>query len=324
MCRASPPGFPQPPRPRRQGRPPPAPASAREALAAPASLTQPSVARAAARHPFLLEQPEDPSPAAGDGQQNTDRGIRPPLATPFSIVARLRAMGYNVDHGLSPRQAGDSVAFASLVEDALAPALEATLWLNEDTYGSVTRRAYDGLFRFPFQFFLPKGIKARCAAVVAGKSEAKLLADADRAMQALSIRLGQAPFFFGDSYVVRLQRPAVGLQWWRSCDTAMEIHLAHRSWRPLADCHPLAAQRTWTRSFLGISVSSSEYETLSTCSLPPVLLLVGQAGPGTFSPMAPHQLPFGADSTALSRLPGTDPPCLACLQSRPPAAASPG
>ncbi|CAL8248964.1 unnamed protein product [Lota lota] len=132
------------------------------------------------------------------------------LSRPSDIIIHLRKQKYNADYDLSAREGADTLAFSSLLEEKLLPALIHTFWMDSKNYVELTRRWYAEHMPFPLSLFVPgrlqAGQQARLRlsrsdhALDAGEElEKELYGDAVECMNLLSQRLGSSKFFFGDS-----------------------------------------------------------------------------------------------------------------------------
>ncbi|KAF7644514.1 hypothetical protein LDENG_00220930 [Lucifuga dentata] len=126
------------------------------------------------------------------------------------IIIHLRKQKYNADYDLSAKEGADSLAFISLMEQKLMPALIYTFWIEPKNYVEATRHWYAEHVSFPLNFFLPTRMqrtqleKLRLLredeTLEAGEElEKELYRDAAECMNLLSQRLGSHKFFFGDS-----------------------------------------------------------------------------------------------------------------------------
>ncbi|TWW79842.1 Metaxin-1 Mitochondrial outer membrane import complex protein 1 [Takifugu flavidus] len=117
---------------------------------------------------------------------------------------------FNADFDLSAKEGADSLAFISLVEEKLRPALIYTFWVEPKNYVDVTRCWYAEHLPFPLNFFLPGQMQRHqlnklClqrgdeSLEVGDELEKELYRDAAECMNLLSQRLGSHKFFFGDS-----------------------------------------------------------------------------------------------------------------------------
>ncbi|XP_072249606.1 metaxin-1a isoform X1 [Leuresthes tenuis] len=132
------------------------------------------------------------------------------LSRPSDIIIHLRKQKYNADYDLSAKEGADSLAFISLLEEKLMPALIYTFWIEPKNYVDVTRRWYAEHMPFPLNFFMPARMQGRRLeklrllrgdeSLEAGEElEKELYRDAVECMNLLSQRLGSQKFFFGDS-----------------------------------------------------------------------------------------------------------------------------
>ncbi|XP_017327251.1 metaxin-1a isoform X1 [Ictalurus punctatus] len=132
------------------------------------------------------------------------------FSQPSKIIIQLRKQKYNADYDLSAKEGADTLAFISLVEEKLMPALIYALWIDPKNYAEVTRRWHAENISFPLNFVLPSCMQSRQLERVrlmrgngtleAGEeAEKELYSDALECMNLLSQRLGSNRFFFGDS-----------------------------------------------------------------------------------------------------------------------------
>uniref|UniRef100_A0A673ILU2 Metaxin-1 n=1 Tax=Sinocyclocheilus rhinocerous TaxID=307959 RepID=A0A673ILU2_9TELE len=118
------------------------------------------------------------------------------ISQPSKIIIHLRKQKYNADYDLSAKEGADTLAFVSLLEEKLLPAL--------------VRIEHLLLFhrRFPILFFYPPSLSfcrsARLMSVLCTElsllhvMSRHLYRDAFECMTLLSQRLGSQKFFFGD------------------------------------------------------------------------------------------------------------------------------
>ncbi|TRY93076.1 hypothetical protein DNTS_023843 [Danionella cerebrum] len=132
------------------------------------------------------------------------------ISQPSKIIIHLRKQKYNADYDLSAKEGADTLAFVSLLEEKLLPALVYTLWIDSKNYVDITRCWYAEHIPFPLNFLLPNRIhgqqleKLRLlrgdVALEPGEQlEKELYHDAYECMTLLSQRLGSQKFFFGDT-----------------------------------------------------------------------------------------------------------------------------
>ncbi|KAM4664190.1 metaxin-1 [Discoglossus pictus] len=126
------------------------------------------------------------------------------------IITHLRKQKYNADYDLSAKQGADTLAFISLLEEKLLPALIHSFWVDAKNYVEYTRKWYADAIPFPLNFFIPNQMHKRHLErlqLIQGESwreddevvEKQLYVDAQECMTLLSQRLGTQKFFFGDS-----------------------------------------------------------------------------------------------------------------------------
>ncbi|XP_056300029.1 metaxin-1a [Pseudoliparis swirei] len=132
------------------------------------------------------------------------------LTRPSDIITHFRKQKYNADVDLSAKEAADSLAFVSLLEEKLKPALIYTFWVEPKNYVEVTRRWHAAHMPFPLNFFLPGQMQRGRLETLrllrgdegleAGEElEKELYREATECLNLLSQRLGSHKFFFGDS-----------------------------------------------------------------------------------------------------------------------------
>ncbi|XP_053551402.1 metaxin-1 [Bombina bombina] len=126
------------------------------------------------------------------------------------IITHLRKQKYNADYDLSAKQGADTLAFMSLMEEKLLPALIHSFWIDAKNYVEYTRKWYAEAIPFPLNFFIPNQMHKRHLErlqLIRGEGwreddeslEKQLYIDAQECMTLLSQRLGTQKFFFGDS-----------------------------------------------------------------------------------------------------------------------------
>uniref|UniRef100_A0A8C8FE73 Mitochondrial outer membrane transport complex Sam37/metaxin N-terminal domain-containing protein n=1 Tax=Oncorhynchus tshawytscha TaxID=74940 RepID=A0A8C8FE73_ONCTS len=121
------------------------------------------------------------------------------LSQPSDIIIHLRKQKYNADFDLSAKEEADTLAFISLLEEKLMPALVYTRWIDPKNYVEVTRRWHAKHAPFPLNFFLPGSIQrqqlerlrlVRGDEELTAGEELELYCDAMECMNLLSQRLG--------------------------------------------------------------------------------------------------------------------------------------
>uniref|UniRef100_A0A3P9JHG0 Metaxin n=1 Tax=Oryzias latipes TaxID=8090 RepID=A0A3P9JHG0_ORYLA len=132
------------------------------------------------------------------------------LSRTSDIIIHLRKQKFNADYDLSAKEGADSLAFISLMDEKLKPALIYTFWIEPKNYVDVTRRWFAEHLPFPLNFFLPGRMQSQQLEKLrllqgderleAGEElEKELYRDATECLNLLSQRLGSQKFFFGDS-----------------------------------------------------------------------------------------------------------------------------
>ncbi|XP_006009133.1 metaxin-1 [Latimeria chalumnae] len=132
------------------------------------------------------------------------------VAQPHKIITYLRKQKYNADYDLSAMQGADTLAFVSLLEEQLLPAVIFTFWIDSKNYVEHTRKWYAEAIPFPLNFFLPNRMqrqylerlklnRGNCWPDSDEEVEKELYKQAQECMTLLSQRLGTRNFFFGDS-----------------------------------------------------------------------------------------------------------------------------
>ncbi|XP_072317045.1 metaxin-1-like [Eucyclogobius newberryi] len=132
------------------------------------------------------------------------------LTRPSDIIIHLRKQKYNADFDLSAKEGADSLAFISLIQEKLLPALIYFSWVDSKNFADVTRRWFSEHLPFPLGLILPGRMhrlqNERLRLLRGGELlepeenlEKEMLLDALDCMNLLSQRLGRHKFFFGDS-----------------------------------------------------------------------------------------------------------------------------
>ncbi|KAG8538004.1 hypothetical protein GDO81_023451, partial [Engystomops pustulosus] len=132
-----------------------------------------------------------------------------------NIITHLRKQKYNADYDLSATQGADTLAFISLLEEKLLPALIHTFWVDAKNYVDHTRKWYAETIPFPLNFFIPNQMHKRHLErlqLIRGESwreddealEKQLYTDAQECITLLSQRLGTHKFFFGESHLAQI------------------------------------------------------------------------------------------------------------------------
>ncbi|XP_035464440.2 metaxin-1-like [Scophthalmus maximus] len=160
--------------------------------------------------PLKLHKMSNPWRSPGGSLPALRTNQKDTLTRPSDIIIHLRKQKYNADYDLSAKESADSLAFISLMEEKLAPALIYTFWVEPKNYVDVTRRWYAEHMPFPLNFFLPGRMQRQQLEKLrllrgdellesGDELEKELYRDAAECLNLLSQRLGSSKFFFGDS-----------------------------------------------------------------------------------------------------------------------------
>lgn len=118
------------------------------------------------------------------------------------VLGELRALGTNIDHKLSRQELADTLAFCSLIENSLLPAILYGQWLDKEYYDAKTCRWHSNVMRFPQSFILPRSLRQRATEAQLGRSIEEVMAGARVCLKALNARLCVVPdpqYFFGNT-----------------------------------------------------------------------------------------------------------------------------
>ncbi|KAK7480011.1 hypothetical protein BaRGS_00028744 [Batillaria attramentaria] len=124
-----------------------------------------------------------------------------------NIFSYLRKQNWGSDFELSTKQCADVVAFSSMLEEKLLPALLHLWWIDGRTYVDFTRPWYTRMIPFPLNFFVPgrkqKAASLRVFLTKGGENitdsdvETKIYKEAKECLNLLSYKLGDQDFMFG-------------------------------------------------------------------------------------------------------------------------------
>ncbi|XP_003216397.1 metaxin-3 [Anolis carolinensis] len=131
------------------------------------------------------------------------------ISQPAKILNFLRKQKYNADYDLSAKEGADTLAYISLLEEKLHPALIHTFWIEADNYYRVTKPCFASRIPFPLNWFLPRNMAGEALNRILltkggpplfsmAEVEAQIYRDAKECLNLLSHRLGTSPFFFGN------------------------------------------------------------------------------------------------------------------------------
>ncbi|CAH1796960.1 unnamed protein product [Owenia fusiformis] len=123
------------------------------------------------------------------------------------IINFLRKQGRNAEFGLSKKQNADILAYTSLIEEKLLPALLYCQWVDTKNLDDFTRPWYFKAMPFPFRYYLPASLeksmddKVRsmcgCGTLTNADIEKKVYREARECLNQLSNKLGTFDFFYG-------------------------------------------------------------------------------------------------------------------------------
>eukprot|EP00062_Callorhinchus_milii_P027969 gi/632991933/ref/XP_007884847.1/ PREDICTED: metaxin-1-like [Callorhinchus milii] len=172
------------------------------------SLTALAYARFAGA-PLKVHKLSNPwrSPSGTLPALKTEQGL---CLQPLQMLEYFKKQGYNADYRLSVKESADTLAFISLINEKLLPALIYTFWVDAKNYVSLTRPWFANTIPFPLSLYLPNRLHERHleqlqlrlgsqALNSEEETEAQILDEASECLTLLSQRLASQSFFFGDS-----------------------------------------------------------------------------------------------------------------------------
>ncbi|XP_054756662.2 metaxin-1-like [Lytechinus pictus] len=131
------------------------------------------------------------------------------LKTADSIIEHLKQNEFNADSELNDQQRADILAYSSLLEEKLLPALQYTWWVDAKNYTEFSRPWFAKTIHFPFNYFIPgqlqriaeSSLEAKRGGLhlLDGELTQNVMKDAKYCLNMLSERLGQKEFFFGET-----------------------------------------------------------------------------------------------------------------------------
>ncbi|XP_041362963.1 metaxin-1-like [Gigantopelta aegis] len=123
------------------------------------------------------------------------------------IFSYLRKQRWGSDFELSNKQGADVIAYSSMLEEKLLPAILHLWWIDSKTFVDVTRPWYAKIVPFPLNFYVPGRMQKEAwmrvflpnngANITTSEVEAKIYRDARECLNHLSYKLGDKEFFFG-------------------------------------------------------------------------------------------------------------------------------
>ncbi|CAE1276714.1 MTX [Acanthosepion pharaonis] len=119
------------------------------------------------------------------------------------IIAFVNTKGFHISKHLSDTQQSEMRAYMALVENVLVNAELYLSWCHEDVYYEITKPRYSSCYPWPINLILPlkkfAEIKSRLSSIGwYNKSFEDVCEEINTCCQALSERLGNQAYFFGD------------------------------------------------------------------------------------------------------------------------------
>lgn len=119
------------------------------------------------------------------------------------IVAFVNTKGIQLTQNLSVQQKADIRAYMSLINTVLVNAELYICWANDETYYEVTKPRYGSVYPWPLNHILPFRKRRQILAKLSvsewsEKSLEEVFEEVQSCCAALSERLGQSNYFFGD------------------------------------------------------------------------------------------------------------------------------
>ncbi|GAB1609050.1 metaxin-1-like [Argonauta hians] len=125
-----------------------------------------------------------------------------------NIISYLREKHWGCDYKLSNSQGADTIAFCSLLEEKLLPAVLHLWWIDAKTYIDLTRPGFAKAAPFPLNFFLPNKMRRKAKTRIYSKYtenvtdmeyNMKIYNEAKLCLNLLEKKLGTNQYFFGTS-----------------------------------------------------------------------------------------------------------------------------
>ncbi|XP_064608299.1 metaxin-1-like [Liolophura sinensis] len=123
------------------------------------------------------------------------------------IFSYLRKQNWGTDFDLTHKQSADVIAFSSMLEEKLLPAVLHSWWMDGKNYVDLTRPWYAKAAPFPLNFYIPGKLQRRAESRIFlakrtdnlndADIEGKIYQDAKECLNHLSYKLGDQDFFFG-------------------------------------------------------------------------------------------------------------------------------
>ncbi|XP_014787456.1 metaxin-1 [Octopus bimaculoides] len=124
-----------------------------------------------------------------------------------NIINYLREKHWGCDNRLSNTQCADTIAFCSLLEEKLLPAVLHLWWIDAKTYIDLTRPGFAKASPFPLNFYIPSRMRRKAKSRIYSKSsenvtdvevDMKIYREAKFCLNLLEKKLGNNLYFFGE------------------------------------------------------------------------------------------------------------------------------
>lgn len=120
------------------------------------------------------------------------------------IVQLAQAKGMSLSDYLNANQKADLRAYMSLVHNVLGNALLYFTWMDNDVYNNFTRFRAGSPFNYPLRLLVPWSLRKKVVAQLttlnwAERTSPEVYREVETCLLALSERLGDAEYFFGES-----------------------------------------------------------------------------------------------------------------------------
>ena len=120
------------------------------------------------------------------------------------VIHLTHSKGVSLSEGLTPAEKADLRAYLSLVQNVLGNAMLYFCWLDNDVYNNYTRPRVGSPYNFPLRSVLPwilrRNAKAQLSALKwSQRQPSEVYREVDTCLYALSERLGEQEYFFGQS-----------------------------------------------------------------------------------------------------------------------------
>ncbi|XP_066994057.1 metaxin-1 isoform X2 [Anabrus simplex] len=122
------------------------------------------------------------------------------------ISSYLRKKNFSADFGLTPKQCAEVVAYSQLLKEKLYPGLQYVWWIDSKNYLELTRPWYAKALPLPYNYYYPGRYEREAKKMIEAlyeeyqddsMVETAVYGEAEKCLTALSVRLGEADFFYG-------------------------------------------------------------------------------------------------------------------------------